>query len=298
MLMRPKEETHWERAIATQCLLSALYTLRKMQRLSETIGTRFIALCLALSFVNVSADDQYSAQRTIAVDAVRSKVVNVTNTIFNSGLPGDADDNSLYSTLIVGYGETESDEGFVWFQIAQMEIAEQYFKACYGLEDQRPSVDDISFHIQQFVAILGTSPLDASALRKQFGILTCLHQQVTTPKPDCATVDCSGGLGNTTITGEFFCCPHAADVRDLFGIESMVTTLDAVPCLAFVVDTTGSMAAEINAAQNLINGFVDPADPVCYILVDFNDIGGVVANSESIILLRLTVVFSFVVCCT
>ena len=275
-------------------------TLRKMKRLSVSIGARFIALCLALSFVIVSADDQYSAQRTIAVGAVRSKVVNVTNTIFNSGLPGDADDDSLYSALIAGYGETESDEGFVWFQVAQMEIAEQYFKACYGLEDQRPSVDDIVFHIQQFVAILGTSPLDASALRKQFGILTCLHQQVTTPKPDCATVDCSGGLGNTTTTGEFFCCLQAADVRDLFGIESMVTTLDAVPCLTFVVDTTGSMSAEINAVQGLINGFVDPADPVCYILVDFNDIGGNVANSESdiiilLLLLRLTVVFSFVV---
>ena len=252
-----------------------------------SIGARFIALCLALSFVNVSADDQYSAQRTIAVDAVRSKVVNVTNTIFfNVALPGDADDNSLYSALIAGYGETESDEGFVWFQVAQMEIAEQYFKACYGLEDQRPSVDDIGFHIQQFVAILGNSPLDASALRKQFGILTCLHQQVTTPKPDCATVDCSGGLGNTTTTGEFFCCLQAADVRDLFGIESMITTLDAVPCLAFVVDTTGSMSAEIDAVQGLINAFVDPADPVCYILVDFNDIGGNVTNSESDIVLK------------
>jgi len=55
---------------------------KKMQRLSISIGASFIALCLALSFVNVCADDEYSAQRAAAVDTVLAKVANVTNTIF------------------------------------------------------------------------------------------------------------------------------------------------------------------------------------------------------------------------
>lgn len=253
---------------------------KKMQRLSISIGASFIALCLALSFVNVCADDEYSAQRAAAVDTVLAKVANVTNTIFDSGLPQNANFSQLYRALIAAYSETETDDGLVWFTKAQMEITEQYFKACFGLEEQRPSVDDIGSHIQQFASILGTSPLDLSALRKQFGILICLHQQVAGAEPNCDTVDCSGGLGNATTTGDFFCCLQSSDVRDLFGIELVAMTLDAVPCLAFVVDTTGSMSAEIAAVRALVNAFVDPADPVCYILVEFNDIGGVAANSE------------------
>ena len=236
-------------------------------------GAVYIALCLALTFVNVSANVQYSARRATSVDTVLEKVTNVTNTIFNSGLPQNANFSVLYSALVAAYSETETDDGFVWFINAQMEITEQYFKACFGLQDQRPSVADIGSHIRQFATILRTSPLDLSALRRQFGILICLHQQVAIPDHNCARVDCSGGLGNGTTTGEFFCCLQSSDVRDLFGIESAATTADAVPCLAFVVDTTGSMSAEIAAVIALVSAFVDPADPVCYILVDFNDDG-------------------------
>ena len=248
-----------------------------MQRLSVSIGALFMALCFA---VYVCADEEYGARRATAVDMVQGKVANVTNTIFSSGLSQDANFSDLYRALVAAYRETETDDGLVWFIKAQMEITEQYFKACYGLEDQRPSVADIGSHIQQFVAILGTSLLDLSALRKQFGILICLHQQVAVSEHNCARVDCSGGLGSGATTVEFFCCLRSSDVRGLFGIESAATTVDAVPCLAFVVDTTGSMRSEIAAVRALVNAFVDPADPVCYILVDFNDNGGVEANSE------------------
>ena len=251
-----------------------------MQRLSLSIGAYILALlCLALSRANVCADDGYSAQRAVAVDTVRSKVVQVANRIFNSGLRENASDSTLYSALVEGFNEMESDEGLVWFQIVQMEITEQYFKACYGRMENRPSVGNIDFHIQQFVTIIETSPLDLSALRNQFGILICLHQQVMGPKPACNTVDCSRGLGNATTTGEFFCCLQVSDVRDLFGIESSLTTTNPVPCLAFVVDTSGSMSTEIAAVQGLINNFLNPADPVCYIVVEFNDFG-TAANSE------------------
>ena len=248
-----------------------------MQRFTVGIGAILITLLLSL---NVCADDEYSTRRATSVVTVLEKVTNVTNTIFNSGLPQGANFSDVYSALVAAYSETETDDGLVWFIDTQMEITEQYFKACFGLEDQRPSVADIGSRIQQFAIILRTSPLDLSALRKQFGILICLHQQVAVPEHNCSRVDCSGGLGNATTTGEFFCCLQSSDVRDLFGIESAAMTVDAVPCLAFVVDTTGSMSAEIRAVRDLVRDFVDPADPVCYILVDFNDNGGVEANSE------------------
>ena len=250
-----------------------------MQRMMVSNAAIFIPLCLSLSFVIVFADDQYGVRRATAVDTVLEKVTDITNTIFISGLPPDANFGEIYSALVAAYGETETDDGLVWFIKAQMEITEQYFKACFGLEAQRPSVADIGSHIQQFVAILGTSPLDLSALRKQFGILICLHQQVAVPDHNCAEVDCSGGLGNATTTGEFFCCLQSSDVRDLFGIKSAAMTVDTVPCLAFVVDTTESMSDEIAAVRDLVNDFMDPADSVCYILVDYND-NGMADNSE------------------
>lgn len=253
-----------------------------MQWISLPIIIHFAALCFAQS-PGIECERNITVSRNAASQNVRSKVINVTNRIFSSGLPSEASDKALYRALTSGYSEMESDMGLAIFQTAQMEITEQYFLACNGPEEQRPSVGDISFHIQQFVTILGTSPLDISALRKQFGILTCLQdqEQMSYSNPNCTTVDCSGGLENTTTASTFSCCLQASQVQELFGIISLVTTLsDSIPCLAFVVDTTGSMSGEIDRVRTLVHGFVNPIDPVCYILVDFNDVGSIAANSE------------------
>ena len=258
-----------------------LVSTERMQWISLAIITHFIALCFAQS-PGQECERNIIIGRNTASQIVRSKVINVANRIFSSGLPSEASDKALYRALILGYSEMESDVGFTIFQTAQMEIAEQYFLACNGPEQQRPSVGDITFHIQQFVVILGTSPLDISALRKQFGILTCLQQQMSYSKSNCTTVDndCSGGLENMTTASTFSCCLQASHVQELFGIMSQVTTLDSIPCLAFVVDTSGSMSAEINRVRTLVHGFVNPADPVCYLLVDFNDLQMIAADSE------------------
>ena len=47
------------------------------------------------------------------------------------------------------------------------------------------------------------------------------------------------------------------------------------PTLAFVVDDTGSMGAEISAVQKLIRSFIktERSEPLAYILTTFNDPG-------------------------
>ena len=251
-----------------------------MQWISLAIITHFVALCFAQS-PGLECDRNITVSRNTASQIVRSTIINVANRIFSSGLPSEASDKALYRALISGYSEMESDMGLTNFQTAQMEITEEYFLACNGPDEQRPSVSDAVSFIQKFMAVLGTSPLDISALRKQFGILRCLQEQMSYSNPNCTTVDCSGGLENTTTASTFFCCLQASHVKELFGIISQVATLNSIPCLAFVVDTTGSMSAEIARVRSLVHGFVNPADPVCYILVDFNDIRGIIDNSES-----------------
>ena len=59
---------------------------------------------------------------------------------------------------------------------------------------------------------------------------------------------------------------------------------DDLQCLAFVVDTTGSMYNEIEAAQEVIQSFIRSEEELnvvgCYILMPFNDYGGTINASE------------------
>ena len=53
----------------------------------------------------------------------------------------------------------------------------------------------------------------------------------------------------------------------------LLNKLGFLPCLAFAVDTTGSMGEEIEAAKEIIRNLSrsEEDSPVCYVLQPFND---------------------------
>ena len=63
-----------------------------------------------------------------------------------------------------------------------------------------------------------------------------------------------------------------ADSVDVLG-DGIGLGLTLDHCLAFVVDTSGSMRNEINGAVRIIKEFVinEAADPWCYVLLRFHD---------------------------
>ena len=68
----------------------------------------------------------------------------------------------------------------------------------------------------------------------------------------------------------------------------------APPTLAFVVDDTGSMSAEISSVQRLIHSFIktERSEPLAYILTIFNDPWYILTFSVSSIVRCYTIFFA------
>ena len=69
---------------------------------------------------------------------------------------------------------------------------------------------------------------------------------------------------------EFFACLDSDyDLPAIFGLD----VIEGKPCLAFTVDTTGSMGEEIDAVKAVVRNFLASEEdgPGCYVLQPFND---------------------------
>ena len=135
--------------------------------------------------------------------------------------------------------------------------------------------------------------VDLTAARSAFGKLLCLNtrhlgadarRRRQTNNEKCKGTVCSQdalneGLDKVVTVCEFFACLQAKSNEDIkklgpvFGFASGTARDDE--CLAFVVDTTGSMSSEIDAAKQIILNFIASEDNAgelqCYVLVPFND---------------------------
>ena len=135
--------------------------------------------------------------------------------------------------------------------------------------------------------------VDLTTARSAFGKLLCLNtrhlgadarRRRQTNNEKCKGTACSQdalneGLDKVVTVCEFFACLQAKSNEDIkklgpvFGFASATARDDE--CLAFVVDTTGSMSSEIDAAKQIILNFIASEDNAgelqCYELVPFND---------------------------
>lgn len=127
-------------------------------------------------------------------------------------------------------------------------------------------------------------------IRTIFGELLCaesMEQNMpTTPSgtrrcPSRSDCTCPMGGINSVLSCacEFFACLDPGDhIAPIFGFSSQTHR-----CLAFIVDTTGSMSQEISVVRRIILNFVRSEEDLneirCYILVPFNDYGSV-SNSK------------------
>jgi hypothetical protein len=88
------------------------------------------------------------------------------------------------------------------------------------------------------------------------------------PEDNCTCPD--GGIKSTALlcSCQFFACLDEG--RNLMPVFEGFSGLE---CLAFVVDTSGSMKDEIDATLQVIKDFMASEELGCYILVPFNDNG-------------------------
>lgn len=193
---------------------------------------------------------------------------------------------SLYSAIASANSVPKSEMGMKNFNEALDEITNSYFTTCQGSGNQQNGNATLKEFLDRVASFN-----DTRGIRQDYGKLLCIQQQSgalnSGPKPSqqqkrsTSVLDCAS---STTIQ-ELYQCLDSFDVWPcIFNIdptrndcpESTTQNQLARNCLAFVVDTTGSMAQEIAATKQIIRQFIQSEENAltfCYVLVAFNDYG-------------------------
>lgn len=194
---------------------------------------------------------------------------------------------ATYESLAESIGSPISDTGYSEFLEALNEIAVAEAAACSStvMLNVTQLASEFSSTISQ--ELTGEN---LQEIRTIFGELLCAESmEQDSPTSSTGTTRCPSredctcppaGINSIlTCACEFFACLDPGDhLGPIFGLSRQVHR-----CLAFIVDTTGSMSAEISAVRTIILDFVRSEEDLnevrCYILVPFNDYGSV-SNSK------------------
>ena len=203
---------------------------------------------------------------------------------------GPANVTTLYTALTASLNATPSENGYSEFSDAFDVITDSYFKACYGPEEEKPNQSDAQSILTDFLSLLENRS-DITRMRQLFGELSCLQNFSNASlshvsKRSLMVADLSVCAMATSISLLYKCLDANNQLDCIFNLNdpSNCTTTDDQPlstkekkhCLAFVVDTTGSMGVEISHVRTVIQHFLQSEEnniTLCYVLVPFNDYG-------------------------
>ena len=179
----------------------------------------------------------------------------------------------LYDVISNVYKLNRTKSGLNKFMEAIGEISSGYALACSSPPEVRPSIDDIPKLMNDFKVAYD----EQNTLKICFicGKMLCLHDSLSASakqgrkrrQSSCASSDStcpSGGISpDITCPYEYFACLDEDDM-----IKSIFTDVNPFRCLAFVIDTTGSMKDEIRLATEVVKDFMrSEEDEGCYLLV-------------------------------
>ena len=202
------------------------------------------------------------------------------------------DQEALYSDFAANLNITESDNGRSDFVRALDVITDSYFKACYAPDYKKLTPTDGRQLVVELISLLAnlTKNTDFTLMRQIYGKLLCLQEF------DVAAANFSECAQAKSIM-ELYRCLDPEEISCVFNIspnlacESASQSSNNAPakkfrgnCLAFVVDTTGSMSEEIEATKEVITNFIRSEEntlTLCYILVAFNDFGYSLSDEKS-----------------
>ncbi len=191
----------------------------------------------------------------------------------------------VYTSLSETFNVALSEAKFNNFVEAVTEISIAEDEACNGSDSL--STADIPGIVMKFNQLFSAGKSgDITEIRSLYGQILCIkrHEQAqdtnrskrSTNCPEESNCDCpEGGLENGKIdcTCHFFgCLDPDQHIKPILGFDDW-----RIQCLAFVIDTTGSMSKQIAGAKKVLTDFIraeeDLNDVGCYLLVPFNDVG-------------------------
>ncbi len=185
---------------------------------------------------------------------------------------------AAFETLVNFLGIVRSPKNYNRFVDAMNEIA-QVHELCKKAE----TAEELQEIIDKFVSMFSVNSgnRDVSSIRELVGRMLCNTDKTSTrskrqAREECVTECPAGGIQDAREACEFFNCLNSSSLKSIFGFDEPNTEVD-VPCLAFIVDTTGSMSDEIDAVKRIILEFLHAEQQFdgigCYMLVPFNDVG-------------------------
>eukprot|EP00731_Ephydatia_muelleri_P005600 Em0002g1776a len=169
----------------------------------------------------------------------------------------------LYETLSKALNITISKLQYNEFSSAIIKIAEEYLKACKASTQTNETLYTL---YDQLVEVRQSSASNkADVLRSILAKTLCSHKRNKRQ---------SIGVPGRS---DFFRLITDFEVRNIFGFNFIdAGSVVPFPTLAFVVDTTGSMAAAIAGVRQAIKSIIEleQQNPFFYVLTPFNDYDG------------------------
>ena len=190
----------------------------------------------------------------------------------------------IYTALAEGFEIEATEEGYGNFVEAVNQVTEAKKAACEGGSINATDVPRLA---REYSIFKDNVIENIIQLRDVFGKMLCIKEKETHERkrrkryshcPDRSECVCPKGADGTIFWDEIVCvCEFFACMdpeQDLKPMLGMYDTKDGPPCLVLVVDTTGSMADEIEAAKEVIHNFLRSEEdkPACYALLPFNDL--------------------------
>ena len=260
-----------------------------------------LIICVCSQNCENEAFEQFVKKKENATLELISNLQNIVLQGFNSSFEGTHNQTTLFSTLTTSFNLTESDETLEQFSKAIDVITDAYFKSCFGPEEEKPTVQDAPDLLQTFLTLLANRT-DFTTIRETYGKLTCLDvfqpdEIIVKREAEDDEVDLLECAKARSVQKLYECldpddlsCVFDIDIEqdcdDLEMLDGEIFTY-AKNCLAFVVDTTGSMSEEIAATRQVITSFIQSEENIltlCYILVPFNDFGNMpIEDSKQLI---------------
>ena len=220
------------------------------------------------------------------VSEIHSIVLQSSSAVLNltSNQEGPPNVTALYSALTATLNITQTETGLNEFTDAFDVITDAYFKACYGPENEMPSASKAQSILSDFLSFLENRS-DITRMRQTFGELFCLQNFIHDGSSnDSKKASLSAVLkicANAPNVELLYQCLNIKNLNCIFNLDDPIncTTTELSMkkkkhCLAFVVDTTGSMSTEISHARDAIQHVIQSEEnniTLCYVLIPFND---------------------------
>ena len=245
-------------------------------------------------------EEQARVQERVVESLVADFLPELVSGIFNSSAINTSGGSetlirTVYNSLSDKLNVSQSEIKFNKFVEAVTEIAAAEEEVCGGSDAL--STSDIPRIVADFNAAFSFGRNgDITTVRALYGQMLCIRRREEEPPTkrrkrqtldflDCKNLTVSGVCkcpagsleevkeDEITCPCHFFrCIDPYHHLKPILGFVKWV-----IQCLAFVIDTTGSMSEEIYSAQHIIKEFVraeeDLGEPGCYLLVPFNDVG-------------------------